>query len=70
MTILKAAKFVSVSVKNALTFVLTIAIMCVTFSVAVQAEPSVCLTTGNVTYTQKFNGDMRDKERRKVTVKN
>ena len=44
--------------------------MYVTFSVAVQAKPSVFLTTGNVTYTQKFNGNMRDEERRKVIVKN
>jgi len=28
------------------------------------------LTTGHVTYTQKFNGNMRDKERRKVIAKN
>jgi len=53
-----------------LTFVLTIAIMYVTFPVVVQADRSVVLTTGHVTYTQKFNGNMRDKERRKVTAKN
>ena len=28
------------------------------------------LTTGHVTYTQQFNGNMRDKERRKVIVRN
>ena len=69
MTILKAAKFVSASGKNKLTFVMTIAIMYVTFPAASQAELSAFLTTGHVTYAQKFNGNMRDKERRKVIAR-
>ena len=70
MTILKAAMFVSASGKNTLTFDPTIAIMYVTFPAAIQAELSAFLTTEHVTYTQKFNGNMRGKERRKVTAKN
>lgn len=63
-------KYVSVPGKNTLTFVMTIAIMYVIFLAAVYAELSAFLTTGHVTYTQKFNGNMRDEERRKVIVKN
>ena len=44
--------------------------MYVTFPAAIQAELSALLTTGHVTYTQKFNGNMRDKERWKVIAKN
>ena len=57
-------------VRNTLTFVMTIAIMYVTFPAAVYADVSAFLTTAHVTYTQQFNGNMRDKERRKVIVKN
>ena len=53
-----------------MTFALTIAIMYVSFLAAVYADVSAFLTTAHVTYTQKFNGNMRNKERRKVIVKN
>ena len=53
-----------------MTFVLTIATMYVIFPTAVQAKLRAFLTTGHVTYTQKINGNMRDKEHRKVIARN